>query len=142
MHEVDMTRALIETVQDWLEAQPDFITITRIHLIVGDFTCVEPDSLTFAYQVQSQGTALAGSALSINRIPLIAHCHTCCQDYQPEIGSHYACPTCQSPMEDIRSGRELKIDWIETEVIQNTDSVKPVIDPVIDSTEGVYAPTL
>jgi hydrogenase nickel incorporation protein HypA/HybF len=49
----------------------------------------------------------------IQETPLIAFCHHCQQDYRPEIGIQYACPTCQSPMEDIRSGRELKIDRIE-----------------------------
>jgi hydrogenase nickel incorporation protein HypA/HybF len=29
------------------------------------------------------------------------------------MGLHYACPTCGAPMEDIRSGRELKISHIE-----------------------------
>ncbi|NES23265.1 MAG: hydrogenase maturation nickel metallochaperone HypA, partial [Symploca sp. SIO3E6] len=31
----------------------------------------------------------------------------------PEIGLYYTCPICQAPMEDIRSGRELKIERIE-----------------------------
>ncbi len=46
-------------------------------------------------------------------IHLIAFCHTCQQEYKPEIGLQYSCPDCNSPMEDIRSGRELKIDRIE-----------------------------
>jgi hydrogenase nickel incorporation protein HypA/HybF len=49
----------------------------------------------------------------IQEAPLIAFCHHCQQKYQPEIGIEYACPKCRSPMEDIRSGRELKIDRIE-----------------------------
>ncbi|MBO9998393.1 MAG: hydrogenase maturation nickel metallochaperone HypA [Cyanobacteria bacterium SID2] len=113
MHETDMTKALILTVKDWWESQPERPTIQCVHLIVGRFTCVEPDSLKFAFDVQTQNTFLDGVTLKIRETPLIAYCHRCHVEYRPEIGLRYACPTCQSPMEDIRSGRELKIDRIE-----------------------------
>ena len=113
MHETDMTKALIVTMRDWWESQPDRPRITNVHLIVGQFTCVEPASLQFAFEVQTRNTFLEGAALVIQETPLIAFCHTCQQEYRPEIGIQYACPTCRSPMDDIRSGRELKIDRVE-----------------------------
>jgi hydrogenase nickel incorporation protein HypA/HybF len=113
MHETDMTKALILTVKDWWEAQPDRPRISQIHLLVGQFTCVEPASLQFAFAVQSRQTFLAEAKLTIQEIPLIAFCHRCQQEYRPQIGMRYACPDCRSPMDDIRSGRELKIDRIE-----------------------------
>ncbi len=113
MHEIDMTKALILTVKDWWQSQPEKLNIDSIHLIVGKFTCVEPASLQFAFEVQTQSTFLSGVKLMIQETPLIAFCHHCQQEYQPEIGLQYACPICGSSMEDIRSGRELKIDRIE-----------------------------
>lgn len=112
MHETDMTKALLITVRDWWESQPERPEITQIHLTVGQFTCVEPASLQFAFAVQTQNTFLDGAELVIQETPLIAFCHRCQKEYRPEIGIHYACPECRSPMEDIRSGRELKIDRI------------------------------
>ena len=113
MHETDMTKALIMTVKDWYESQIEKPKIEKIHLIVGQFTCVEPVSLQFAFEVQTSNSFLEDVELVIKDIPLIAFCHTCQQEYQPEIGLQYNCPDCKSPMEDIRSGRELKIDRIE-----------------------------
>ena len=117
MHETDMTKALIMTVQAWLTEQPGHDTgqvmVERVHLTVGEFTCVEPASLQFAFRVQTQGTFLDGAELVIKDIPLIAFCHPCQREYQPDIGMQYACPDCQGPMDDIRSGRELKIDRVE-----------------------------
>ncbi len=113
MHETDMTKALILTVKDWLAEQPEQATVERVHLTVGDFAGVEPASLQFAFQVQTQGTFLDGAELVIERKPLIAFCHPCQQEYKPEIGMQYGCPDCQSPMDDIRSGRELKIKRVE-----------------------------
>ncbi len=113
MHEVDMTKSLILTVKDWQNNQPKKNTIETIYLVVGEFTCVEPASLQFAFEVQTKNTFLAGTKLVIKETPLIAFCHQCQQEYQPKIGRKYTCPTCDRPMEDIRSGRELKIDHIE-----------------------------
>ncbi|MGB3240974.1 MAG: hydrogenase maturation nickel metallochaperone HypA [Geitlerinemataceae cyanobacterium] len=113
MHETDMTKALILTVKEWWESQPEKPHISQIHLVVGKFTCVEPASLQFAFEVQTRNTFLDGSKLAIREIPLIAFCDRCQQEYHPEIGIQYACPTCRSPMEEIRSGRELKIEKIE-----------------------------
>jgi hydrogenase nickel incorporation protein HypA/HybF len=113
MHETDMTKALILTIQDWWESQPARPPITKVHLIVGKFTCVEPASLQFAFRVQTQQTFLQDVELVIEETPLIAYCEPCQQKYSPEIGLQYACPRCRSPMTEIRSGRELKIDRIE-----------------------------
>lgn len=113
MHETDMTKALIITVRDWHESGAERAKIAKIHLVVGKFTCVEPVSLQFAFEVQTRNTFLAETELVIKETPLIAFCHVCQQEYFPEIGLQYACPYCQSPMEDIRSGRELKIEKIE-----------------------------
>ena len=117
MHETDMTKALMITVQDWYDSQPEKLKIEKIHLIVGKFTCVEPVSLQFAFEVQTRNTFLDQVELVIKDIPLIAYCHACQEEYQPEIGLQYSCPTCRSPMDDIRSGRELKIDHIEYSLI-------------------------
>ena len=108
-----MTKALILTVRDWWESQPERPNISQVHLTVGKFTCVEPVSLQFAFEIQTRDTFLQGAKLVIRETPLIAFCHCCQQEYRPEIGIQYACRTCKSPMEDIRSGRELKIDRIE-----------------------------
>jgi hydrogenase nickel incorporation protein HypA/HybF len=113
MHETDMTKALILTVKDWWESQPEKTEISKVHLTVGKFTCVEPMSLQFAFEVQTRNTFLEGATLQIQETPLIAFCHPCQSEYFPEIGIQYACPRCHAPMEDIRSGRELKIGRIE-----------------------------
>ncbi|WP_017663517.1 hydrogenase maturation nickel metallochaperone HypA [Baaleninema simplex] len=113
MHETDMTKALILTVKDWWESQPERPNVRCVHLTVGQFTCVEPASLQFAFEVQTRNTFLEGATLEIRETPLIAFCHSCNAEYRPQIGLQYACPNCGSPMEDIRSGRELKIDRLE-----------------------------
>jgi hydrogenase nickel incorporation protein HypA/HybF len=67
MHETDMTKALILTLKDWREAQPDQPKISCVHLIVGKFTCVEPVSLQFAFEVQCRNTFLEGAKLEMSK---------------------------------------------------------------------------
>ncbi|MEM8807544.1 MAG: hydrogenase maturation nickel metallochaperone HypA [Cyanobacteria bacterium P01_G01_bin.38] len=119
MHETDMTKALMLTLHDWWQDQPGNPPIEKVYLTVGQFTCVEPASLQFAFEVQTRNTFLDGAKLIIQETPLIAFCDPCQQEYRPEYGTQYACPNCGHPMEDIRSGRELKIErveWSEVEV--------------------------
>jgi hydrogenase nickel incorporation protein HypA/HybF len=113
MHEVDMTQALIVALEDWWVSQPERPAIAIVYLEVGDFTCVEPASLEFAFDALKNDTFLQEAQLVIERVPFVAFCHTCQAEYRPDIGDRYACPTCQSPLEDIRSGRELKIARLE-----------------------------
>lgn len=113
MHEVDMTEALFVTIEDWWVSQPERPQIDRVHLKVGDFTCVEPASLEFAFAARKRGTFLQNAELAIARVPFVAYCHPCQAEYSPTIGEQYACPTCHAPLEEIRSGRELKIDRVE-----------------------------
>jgi hydrogenase nickel incorporation protein HypA/HybF len=118
MHETDMTKALIATINQWWQEQPGNPRISTVHLTVGKFTCVEPVSLQFAFEVQTSNTFLEGAKLEIHETPLIAFCRHCQQEYFPDIGCHYSCPQCSNPMEEIRSGRELKIDRIEYESLK------------------------
>lgn len=117
-----MTRSLILTVKQWWEEQGENKQVSKIHLVVGEFTCVEPASLQFSFQVQAQNTFLAGAELVIRETPLIGFCDRCQQDYRPQIGLQYACPTCQSPLEVIRSGRELKIERVEYCEVKNASN--------------------
>lgn len=127
MHETDMTKALIVTIRNWWEAQPERPPVERVFLTVGQFTCVEPASLQFAFEVQTRNTFLDGAELVIQETPLIAFCHACQGEYFPEMGLQYACPTCRSPMDDIRSGRELKIDRVQyAQTVESGQSLHPV----------------
>jgi hydrogenase nickel incorporation protein HypA/HybF len=117
MHEVDMTRALVNALQEWHDGQSESRPVTRVVLEVGLFTAVEPGALRFAFDVQRRSVGfLTEAELDIREIPLIAYCRSCKTEYRPEIGTRYA-HECGMPMEDIRSGRELRIATVEMKEI-------------------------
>jgi hydrogenase nickel incorporation protein HypA/HybF len=109
MHETDMTKALILTVRDWWENQQPEQAIggQGVILTVGKFTCVEPVGLQFAFEVQTQGTFLAGAELVIRETSLIAFCHTLPGvNIHPEIGTAVRLPYLSKPrwMTSARAG--------------------------------------
>lgn len=117
MHEVDMTRALLHTLQQWREAQaPSHPRVRQLHLLVGSFTCVEPRALLHTWEAAVRDTWLAGSELCIETVPLVARCLACGGAYSPRAEAAYRSPCCAHPMEEILQGRELRIDRIDYEL--------------------------
>ncbi len=112
-HEVDMTKALMMSLKEWWRSQPQESTVRVVRLVVGQFTCVEPDLLRTAFKRQRMGTFLEQAELEIRESPFVAYCDACDAEYRPDIALEYACPTCKSSLNDIRSGRELKIEGVE-----------------------------
>jgi len=87
--------------------------VDTIHLEVGRFTCVEPDQLVTTYNAAVQGTWLDGSRLTITDIPFVGRCLVCNSTYDPVPESAYRSPCCDHPLEEIVSGRELRIRSID-----------------------------
>lgn len=114
MHEVDMTRCLMLSLETWRQSvDGDPPTVSAVHLQVGDFTCVEPEQLRFTWGVAIQGSWLEGAALEIETVPLVGRCLGCEATYSPDAALAYRSPCCDHPMEEIVSGRELRIRSIE-----------------------------
>lgn len=114
MHEVDMTKCLVLSMNEWRQQHtPAVPRVNRVHLQVGDFTCVEPEQLLFTWRVAVANSWLAGADLAVEPIPLVGRCLCCNQTYRPSAESAYRSPCCDHPMEEIVSGRELRIRSVD-----------------------------
>lgn len=130
MHEVDMTRALLQTLQQWREAQaPAHPRVHQLHLLVGAFTCVEPQALLHTWKAAVSDTWLAGSELRIETVPLLARCLACGDAYSPGAEAAYRSPCCAHPMEEILQGRELRIDRIDYDLASDPTTATPLRSP-------------
>jgi hydrogenase nickel incorporation protein HypA/HybF len=110
VHEVDMTRCLLLSMHEWKQQHaPRVPHVDRVHLEVGTFTCVEPDQLVVTWSDAVKGTWLDGSELVIESVPLVGRCLRCQATYSPDPTDSFRSPCCQHPMEEIVSGRELRI---------------------------------
>ena len=114
MHEVDMTRCLVLSMQEWRQQHaPHTPQVLRLHLQVGTFTCVEPDQLVTTWQAAVHGSWLEGVVLVIEAVPLVGRCLACNSTYSPDPQQAYRSPCCDHPMEEIVSGRELRIRSVD-----------------------------
>jgi len=114
MHEVDMTKCLLLSMNQWKAQHPSpDPMVQRVHLQVGTFTCVEPDQLVTTWRVAVQGSWLAGAELVIEPVPLVGRCLQCNGTYEPNPETAYRSPCCDHPMEEIVSGRELRIRSVD-----------------------------
>ncbi len=65
-----------------------------------------------------EGTPLAGSKLVVNILPVMVHCEACGKDGALASLQSFRCPHCGEPVTDLRQGRELEIDSIEIDDMQ------------------------
>jgi hydrogenase nickel incorporation protein HypA/HybF len=82
---------------------------------VGALASVVQESLDFCYGIGTEGTALEGSRLVVEVLPVVLHCKPCDRDVNLDGVQSFRCPLCGEPSMDLRQGRELDIDSIEIE---------------------------
>ena len=104
----------MDTVTESLAAYPG-ARVVEVRLRVGALASVVRESLEFCYGIAAEGTALEGSRLVINVLPVVMHCEKCGEDVELEGVQSFRCPRCGEPCFDLRQGRELEIDSIEIE---------------------------
>ena len=74
MHEVDMTKCLILSVEEWAEKKnKKKIIVEKINLKIGEFTCVEPISLRNTFNAAVLGSWLDSSEITIETIPCLLY---------------------------------------------------------------------
>jgi hydrogenase nickel incorporation protein HypA/HybF len=111
MHEVGIMQNTLEIALAYAQRQG----ATQIHqmtLRIGQLSGVEPDALSFAFDVVVQGTIADRARLVIDRLPAICHCPDCQQDFQPTDWID-ECPICHRLCTDLRQGKELELASME-----------------------------
>jgi hydrogenase nickel incorporation protein HypA/HybF len=119
MHELSIVSSIVDSVTETLAAYPG-ARVREVRLRVGVLASVIEDSLQFCYGIATEGTALEGSALVVKILPVLAHCARCAQDVEIESLQSFRCPRCGEPVSDLRQGRELEIESIEIDQVEET----------------------
>jgi hydrogenase nickel incorporation protein HypA/HybF len=121
MHELSIVSSVVESVTEYLAASPDTYKGARVldvRLRVGALASVVVDSLEFCWGIAIEGTPLEGSRLVVNVLPVVMHCEPCGQDVELEGVQSFRCPRCGEPCHEMRQGRELEIESIEIDEVE------------------------
>jgi hydrogenase nickel incorporation protein HypA/HybF len=85
-----------------------------IHLVVGQWSGAEPESLEFALGLVMAESEWPQAAVHIRREPLGLVCRRCDRDFEPE-KLNLACPACASTDSDVVRGKDVRLESLEIE---------------------------
>jgi hydrogenase nickel incorporation protein HypA/HybF len=117
MHELSIVSSVVDTVTESLAAYPG-ARVLEVRLRVGALASVVVESLEFCWEIATEGTALEGSKLVVNVLPVVMHCVPCGEDVTLEGVQSFRCPKCGEPSFDLRHGRELEIEAFEIDEME------------------------
>lgn len=90
--------------------------VTALHLKLGPLSGVVREALEFSWEIACQGTALEGSQLIVEDLPVTIRCGRCQEQFAAPL-QDFRCPECREPGEVIQ-GRELEVTALELEPVE------------------------
>ncbi len=112
MHELSIAISMIDQIAEE-SASRGGLTVEVVHMRLGVFAGVDKDALLFSYELACEGTALEGSHLMIETVPLLVYCPACKQECTPPSIYQICCPVCFTPTPEIFTGREMEVASLE-----------------------------
>jgi hydrogenase nickel incorporation protein HypA/HybF len=113
MHEMSIAVALVEQASA-VVLREGAARASRLRVVVGALSGVEPYALEAAFPVAAEGTPCEGAALDIVRVPAAVRCPDCGMQGEADF-PFLVCPACASPNATVLSGRELLLESVEME---------------------------
>jgi len=113
MHELSIAMSIVDAALD--EAQQRGVQVSAVHLRLGVLSGVVKDALMFSYEMACQDTALQGSRLIVEDVPVAVFCLQCQGRKILSTIQSFACPDCGAPTRDILQGKELEVFALEVE---------------------------
>ena len=114
MHELSIATDLINTAIATAK-QNNAIKVLSVTVDIGELAMINPEQLTFMYEVLTEENMLKGSKLIINILPAVMECQNC--GYKGPVEDKYtcSCPKCNMTMRAIE-GRDICLKTMEIDV--------------------------
>ncbi|NPV05267.1 MAG: hydrogenase maturation nickel metallochaperone HypA [Syntrophaceae bacterium] len=114
MHELSLVESILQIVDEYA-AREGFSRVTALRLSCGRLSCVVPQALRFAFDIQSKGTRAEGAALDLQVLPAAVHCLACAKDVEVD-RFEAQCPECNGvDVFLVRGTEELKLIELDVE---------------------------
>lgn len=114
MHETGLALEIVELALDALESSEKTPRVEALHLKIGRWSGVEPDTLTFALQVVCHETPLEGAKAIIEMVEPAFECRDCGKTFTPADRFDH-CPHCGGPPGRMTAGDEFMLTAIDVE---------------------------
>ncbi|MBP7125086.1 hydrogenase maturation nickel metallochaperone HypA [Myxococcota bacterium] len=113
MHEVAVAQQMLEVIRRTLEGRPP-ARVRVARLVLGRLTCVDPETLSFAFEVACRGTPAEGCRLDVERVPLRVRCAACGTE-EERTDLLDPCGRCGNRRGEVIAGRELRLTTLDVE---------------------------
>jgi len=113
MHELSLVSSIIDIVEEY-KKKYKFKKVNSITLSFGELSCVNEDSLRFAFEVLTENTVIYGCNLIFQKIPPKIFCNNCKKE-SIVIEDFSKCPICGSNNIHLSGGME-ELKLIEMDV--------------------------
>lgn len=114
MHELSIALSIIEGAEEEILRQGGG-RVCAVHLKLGPLSGVAKDALLFSYDLACQDTALEGSELVIEDVPVRIYCLQCRAECDPVSPCRLECSACGAPASHVERGTELELVALELE---------------------------
>jgi hydrogenase nickel incorporation protein HypA/HybF len=113
VHELAIAESIVAIAERHAEGR----RVTSVELKVGHLRQVVPSALTFAFELLTEGTVLAGAELIVEEVPAAGECRVC--GARSELPAFpFTCAVCGSADLELTAGEELVVQAVEVESLQ------------------------
>ena len=113
MHELSIASSILETVTRERE-KLNGARIKKVGVRIGELAAVDPDALSFSFEILVKDTELEPLALDIEFVPRRHQCSKCMQEFTV-VNYQLDCPACGSSQTRCIGGDELGLTYLEVE---------------------------
>jgi hydrogenase nickel incorporation protein HypA/HybF len=113
MHEYSLTQTILQTALQHAQ-QAGTTKITRINLIIGEYSDEREESIRFYWDELAKGTPAQDAKLQFERVLAELKCLDCGNVFHPA-DDESLCPACSSRRLHLLSGDDVRLESIEIE---------------------------
>jgi len=113
MHELSIANSILEAVRKERE-RLNGTRVTKVGVRIGELAGVDPDALSFGFEVLVKDTDLEPLALAIELVPRRHECSRCGHRFAV-VDYRMDCPACGSTATRCVGGDELQLAYLEVE---------------------------
>ncbi len=111
MHELSIAMSIVELAEE--EAERRGVQVEAVHLKLGALSGVVKDALLSCYEMACENTALQGSRLVVEDVPVVVFCPRCRAQRHLHSVQLFRCSECGTPSSEIVQGKELEVVALE-----------------------------
>jgi hydrogenase nickel incorporation protein HypA/HybF len=112
MHELSIAMSIVEMAGEEAERH-GAAQVQAVHLRLGKLSGVVKEALLSSYQMACECTALEGSQLLIEEVPVEVFCPKCDAPRLVQSIQWFCCPECGTPTPTVLHGKELEVVALE-----------------------------